>query len=88
MAQFMPKLQYLNTIILRDQCNAVGNFLVYMFLGSPPPPQICAIELRRYSCSTLARGKRKHIMRFEIRYFFLEIGLSPSGLTQPQEKSI
>ena len=47
-----------------------------MFLGSPPPPQICAIELRRYSCSTLARGKRKHIMRFEIRYFFLEVGLS------------
>ena len=25
-------------------------------------------------------------MRFEIRYFFLEIGLSPSGLTQSQEK--
>ena len=44
--------------------------------------------LRRYSCSTLARGKRKHIMRFEIRYFFLEIGLSPKGLTQSQEKSI
>ena len=37
---------------------------------------------------TQARGKRKYIMRFEIRYFFLEIGLSPSGLTQPQEKSI
>ena len=27
-------------------------------------------------------------MRFEIRYFFLEIGLSPSGFTQSQEKSI
>ena len=25
-------------------------------------------------------------MRFEIRYFFFEIGLSPSGLTQFQEK--
>ena len=25
-------------------------------------------------------------MRFEIRYFFLEIGLSPLGLTKPQEK--
>ena len=37
---------------------------------------------------TQARGKQKYIMRFEIRYFFLEIGLSPSGLTQPQEKSI
>ena len=45
-----------------------------------PPPQICAIELRRYSCSTLARGKRKHIMRFEIRYFFLEIGLQHVNL--------
>ena len=32
--------------------------------------------------------KWKYIMRFEIRYFFLEIGLSPSGLTQSQEKSI
>ena len=30
-----------------------------------------------------ARGKQKYIMIFEIRYFFLEIGLSPSpsGLT-------
>ena len=37
---------------------------------------------------TQARGKRKYIMRFEIRYFFLDIELSPSGLTQPQEKSI
>ena len=27
-------------------------------------------------------------MRFEIRYFFLEIGLSPKGLTQYQEKCI
>ena len=27
-------------------------------------------------------------MRFEFRYFFLEIGLSPKGLTQSQEKSI
>ena len=25
-------------------------------------------------------------MRFEIRYFFLEFGLSPKGLTQSQEK--
>ena len=25
------------------------------------------------------RGKRKYIMRFEIRNFFLEIGLSPLG---------
>ena len=30
-----------------------------------------------YSLSTLARGKRKYVMRFEIRYFFLEIGLRP-----------
>ena len=30
--------------------------------------------------------KWKDIMRFEIRYFFLEIGLSPKGLTQFQEK--
>ena len=64
----------------------LGNFLEYVFLA-PPPPQFCAIELRRYSCSTLARGKRKHIMRFEIRYFYLQIGLSP-GLTQSKEKSI
>ena len=34
------------------------------------PPQICTIEFRRYCCSTQARGKRKHIMRFEIRYSF------------------
>ena len=27
-------------------------------------------------------------MRFEIRYFFLWIGLSPKGLTKSQEKSI
>ena len=32
------------------------------------------------------RGKRKYIMRFEIRYFFVEIGLSPKGLTPSQEK--
>ena len=32
--------------------------------------------------------KWKDIMRFEIRYFFLEVGLSPKGLTQTQEKSI
>ena len=68
-----------------------GIFLVYMFLGTKPPPppppppptQNGAIELRRYSCSILDRGKRKYIMRFEIRYFLLEIGLSPSHLTYP-----
>ena len=37
---------------------------------------------------TQARGKQKYIMRFEIRYFFLEIGLSPKGLTQSEEKII
>ena len=65
-----------------------GIFLVYMFLGTnpPPPTQNGEIELRHYSCSILDRGKRKYIMRFEIRYFLLEIGLSPWGLTQPQEK--
>ena len=26
-------------------------------------------------------------MRFEIRYFFLEVGLSPKGLTHSQEKN-
>ena len=31
---------------------------------------------------TQARGKRKNIMRFEIRYFFLEVGLSSKVLTQ------
>ena len=31
---------------------------------------------------TQARGKRKNIMRFEIRYFFLEIGLSPLTFLQ------
>ena len=29
--------------------------------------------------------KWKYIMMFEIRYFYLEIGLSPKGLTQSQE---
>ena len=62
-------------------------------LGSPLHQKV-AIEFRLYSSAhivylrTQARGKRKHIMRFEIRYFFLEVGLSPLGLTQPQEKSI
>ena len=32
--------------------------------------------------------KWKYIMRFEIRHFFLEIGLSPSDLTHSQEKNI
>ena len=35
---------------------------------------------------TQANGNRKYIIRFEIRYFFLEIVLSPSDLTQSQEK--
>ena len=35
-------------------------------------------NVRFESCSMLDRGKRKHIMRFEIRYFLLEVGLSPS----------
>ena len=36
-----------------------------------------------YSCAlrTQARGKRKYIMRFEIRYFFLEIGLISNLIT-------
>ena len=42
---------------------------------------------RRFSLSTLARGKREYVMRLEIRYFFLEIRLS-LGLTQSQEKNI
>ena len=33
----------------------------------------------------LARGKEKYKMNFGIRYFFLETGLSPSGLTKSQE---
>ena len=38
----------------------VGIFLLFMFLGTPSPPQNDAVELRCYSCSTLARGKRTH----------------------------
>ena len=36
--------------------------------------------------SAQAHGKRKNTIMFEIRYFFLEIALSPSCSTQPQEK--
>ena len=43
------------------------------------------------ACATILRlrsvRKWKYIMRFEIRYFFLWIGLSPKGLTKSQEKS-
>ena len=80
-----------------------GDFPIKGFWTPPPPPppppsEKCAklkyMYIHKYSSArtvywrTQARGKRKYIMRFEIRYFFLEIGLSPSGLTQPQEKSI
>ena len=41
------------------------------------------ISARTVYWRTQARGKRKHITRFDIRYFFLEVGLSLSGLTQP-----
>ena len=66
----------------RDECVdiLIWDFPRERFTDPPPthpPLEKCAKiikVLRRYSCSTLARGKRKHIMRFEIRYFFLEIG--------------
>ena len=39
-----------------------------------------------YIVTHASRGKPKYIVRFEIMYFFLELGLSPKGLTQAQEK--
>ena len=54
----------------------------------PPIWKLQYSSARTVYWHTQARGKRKYVMRFEIRYFFLEIGLSPSGLTQSQEKSI
>ena len=57
-----------------------------VLLGPPPPYDKCAklkyMYIHKYSSAgtvywrTQARGKRKNIMRFEIRYFFLEVGLS------------
>ena len=49
-----------------------GQFPRRDWAGNPPPPQKVANRIRLYSCSTLACWKWKHIMRFEIRYFFLE----------------
>ena len=74
-------------ILEGNKCeNLMGNFLTEAGLGiPPPPPQKVANRICLYSCSMLARGKQKHIMRFEIWYFFLEIGLRSSGLTQSQE---
>ena len=67
----------------------VGNFPIRI-LGPPTHPPLenkqnsnsgaCIVQLRMQ-----ARGKRKY-MRFEIRYFFLEIGLSPSGLPNLKKK--
>ena len=69
-------IQYKNFIRL------TGIFLeTYFGPPLPTPCQKCAklnIAIQSYICArteqqrTLARGKRKYIMRFVIRYFFLE----------------
>ena len=46
--------------------------------GRRPCLKVSALECMRHH----SVRKWKYIMRFEIRYFFLEIGLSPKGLTQ------
>ena len=53
--------------------------------------KVCKTNLhsaRIVQLRTQAHGKRKYILRFESIYSFVNIGLSPSGLTQSQQKII
>ena len=71
-AEFLPLCQYWLLIKLL--------FCIFLIGPDIRPVRKC---VRHHSVR-----KWKYVMRFEIRYFFLEVGLSPKGLTQSQEKSI